>query len=167
MNFCLFCKVETSNPKFCSRSCAATFNNTLVPKRKLEPQNACQVCGKRRTGISLKCRKCINSSILISNKTLHEAGMWNAPSRATWNNVRKNARKVMSIQNVEKRCKICSFDFYVEVCHIKPISSFPLDAKISEVNDLTNLVYLCPNHHIMMDRGKLVLPTGDHPVSPV
>jgi hypothetical protein len=33
MNKCLNCKKETINPKFCSRSCSVSFNNTLHPKR--------------------------------------------------------------------------------------------------------------------------------------
>lgn len=32
---CLNCDKETTNPKFCNRSCAASFNNKLFPKRKL------------------------------------------------------------------------------------------------------------------------------------
>ena len=31
----------------------------------------------------------------------------------------------------------------------------PLDTKIKDVNNLDNLVYLCPNHHILFDRNKL------------
>ena len=55
----------------------------------------------------------------------------------------------------EPKCAICGFSEYVEACHIKAISSFPLDTKVREVNSLDNLVYLCPNHHILFDRGKL------------
>lgn len=43
----------------------------------------------------------------------------------------------------------------MEVCHTKAISSFPPETKIREVNRLDNLVYLCPNHHILLDRNKL------------
>ena len=55
----------------------------------------------------------------------------------------------------EPKCAICGFSEHVEACHIKPISSFPLDTKIREVNDSGNLIYLCPNHRILLDRGKL------------
>lgn len=41
---CLTCKSDTNNPKFCSRSCAATYNNTLgiYNRRKLEGK--CKQC---------------------------------------------------------------------------------------------------------------------------
>jgi 5-methylcytosine-specific restriction endonuclease McrA len=35
---CVQCGVTTTNPKFCSSSCAATCNNTLQPKRKAKPK---------------------------------------------------------------------------------------------------------------------------------
>ena len=34
MTKCLTCNEDTSNPKFCSRSCAAIYNNKLFPKKK-------------------------------------------------------------------------------------------------------------------------------------
>ena len=67
----------------------------------------------------------------------------------------------MDESNIPHRCVLCGFDEYVEVCHIKPICNFPLDTKVSEVNRLDNLVYLCPNHHILLDRKKL----GDKEIS--
>lgn len=40
---CLLCKKETGNPKFCNKSCAASYNNRLT-KPKLKPN--CKSCGK-------------------------------------------------------------------------------------------------------------------------
>lgn len=55
---CTNCKKETSNPKFCSRSCAATVNNATVCKRK--PEGSCLICKKpiptRLKYCSNKCR---------------------------------------------------------------------------------------------------------------
>ena len=65
------------------------------------------------------------------------------------------ARKLLEESGREQKCAICGFSEYVEACHIKAISSFPLDTKIKDVNNLDNLVYLCPNHHILFDRNKL------------
>src|ERR1035437_481432 len=31
---CIHCRCDTLNPKFCNSSCAATYNNTMLPKRK-------------------------------------------------------------------------------------------------------------------------------------
>ena len=39
---CLHCDTTTTNPKFCSKSCAASHNNSAKPKRKLK--NKCYLC---------------------------------------------------------------------------------------------------------------------------
>lgn len=44
---------------------------------------------------------------------------------------------------------------HFDVCHIKPIGSFDDDTLVAEINDLTNLVPLCKNHHWEMDHGLL------------
>lgn len=46
------------------------------------------------------------------------------------------------------KCKICNFDRYVEKCHIIPKYLYGND-------DLDNLIYLCPNHHKLLDAGLL------------
>lgn len=74
-------------------------------------------------------------------------------SKAKYNNVRAWARRVMERHGPIKVCSMCDFDIVVEVCHIKPIKDFPETALMSEVNSLDNLVYLCPNHHAMYDKG--------------
>ena len=40
---CLNCGKETTNPKYCSKSCSATHTNILYPKRKTKKK--CSVCG--------------------------------------------------------------------------------------------------------------------------
>ena len=47
MNTCLNCGCEHDKPKFCPRSCAATYNNKNTPKRKKTAWKtaACQHCG--------------------------------------------------------------------------------------------------------------------------
>jgi hypothetical protein len=43
-NRCLHCGKQTTNPKFCDRSCAAAHNNATTPKRG--PEGACESCQK-------------------------------------------------------------------------------------------------------------------------
>lgn len=76
-------------------------------------------------------------------------------TKAKYNNIRKWARKTMDRIGPAKECQICGFNVVVEVCHIKGIREFPETALMGEVNSLSNLVYLCPNHHAMFDRGLL------------
>lgn len=43
---CLHCQSSTDNPKFCSHSCSATYNNKGV-RRHGNPPNVCLICGKK------------------------------------------------------------------------------------------------------------------------
>ena len=64
---CITCQQETSNPKFCSRSCAATYNNTGVRRHGEEPGN-CIYCGQKKSGSDRKyCSQlCSSNAKLIS-----------------------------------------------------------------------------------------------------
>lgn len=77
------------------------------------------------------------------------------PSRGKFHNIRVNARKVMKDAKVPFKCKVCNYKHYVEVCHIKAIADFSSTSLIKEINSLNNLLYLCPNHHIELDKGIL------------
>lgn len=46
------------------------------------------------------------------------------------------------------------------MCHIRAVSDFSDDALISEINDISNLIALCPNHHYEYDAGILDLKNG-------
>lgn len=54
-------------------------------------------------------------------------------------------------------CQECGYDKHINVCHIRDVSDFPMDALIGEINHLDNLVGLCPNHHWEFDHGQLVI----------
>jgi hypothetical protein len=69
--------------------------------------------------------------------------------------IRNQARSRIINSNVPIECNICKFNLATEICHINPISSFSLDSLISEVNHLSNLVILCPNHHWKLDHNQL------------
>ena len=53
---CLICSVETNNPRFCSRSCSAKFNN-CGKQRHGKPCHPCSFCGSptRRKYCSTTC----------------------------------------------------------------------------------------------------------------
>lgn len=50
-------------------------------------------------------------------------------------------------------CARCDYSAHVEAAHLRPIASFPDDALVAEVNDPTNILGLCPNHHWEFDSG--------------
>ena len=57
--------------------------------------------------------------------------------------------------NRPQKCVICGYDKHIEIAHIKSVSEFSDDALVSEINDINNLVALCPNHHWEFDNGIL------------
>ncbi len=159
MTHCLNCNKETTNPKFCSRSCAATYNNKKFPKRK--PENNCKKCGQIITSGRSLCEDC-NTYFQWLDKNLSEVLVKDA-AHPSWvyAKVRGYARTYFHKHNPNASCKVCGYDKHIEVCHIKPISSFGPDDKLSEINSLDNLIGLCPNHHWELDNGALGFPEFD------
>jgi 5-methylcytosine-specific restriction endonuclease McrA len=54
---CVYCGTLTLNPKFCSSSCAASYNNTIVPKRKKQ-YRICPTCGIEHRRIKFCSDEC-------------------------------------------------------------------------------------------------------------
>lgn len=48
-------------------------------------------------------------------------------------------------------CEKCGYDKHIEVCHKRPIKEFDDTHTIKEINDINNLIGLCPNCHWEMD----------------
>jgi transcriptional regulator with XRE-family HTH domain len=112
---------------------------------KLKRSNLCQECtfNKQRKDL-------LNKPLIYFIKD-------SKSSSKKFNQIRKYARLFLSESKVDKKCVICGFNVHVEVCHIKAISSFSKYSLLKEVNSLDNLVYLCPNHHYMLDAGLIEL----------
>ncbi len=89
-----------------------------------------------------------------NTRTLEDSINHSTP-RTRYVHVRKHARKIMDADPRKKQCEMCGFDAVIEVCHIKGIAEFTLDTTLGEINSPQNLMYLCPNHHAMMDKGIL------------
>lgn len=142
-------KKNKTGRMYCSRSCSAKINNRLHPKRKME--GLCK-CGKPTNKFRTYCNECyINFS--IGDKTygeLMEGTKYQKNSR-----IRQHARKKYLKYGQSKSCLICGYSKHIDVCHIKDISSFPAEAFVKEINDLSNLIGLCKNHHWEFDRNKL------------
>lgn len=153
MQYCLNCNVNTSNPKFCCRSCAASYNNRLKPKRK--PESTCKSCGDSVITQHVFCKRC-RKDLYKGDCSLSEVRYdkhHRSSSRAL---VRSRARALMK-KNKPYKCVVCGYDKHCEVAHIKSISEFPETTLISEVNNLDNLIYLCQNHHWELDHQLLSL----------
>ena len=71
--------------------------------------------------------------------------------------IQKDARITYQASSKPKQCIICGYDKHYEVAHIKAVSDFDGTALISEINNIDNLIALCPNHHWEYDNGLLTL----------
>jgi hypothetical protein len=159
---CNQCQKETNNPKFCSKSCAATFNNTRAPKRK--PENTCATCKLPCTTSRTYCRECW---LLVAKKRSVEKwneetiksmrALGNANFNGRYSYIRGLSRRKYLKSNKDKFCYICQYSYHFDVCHIKDIKSFDENTTIGEVNSLDNLVALCKNHHWEFDTGLISL----------
>ena len=69
--------------------------------------------------------------------------------------IQKLARMIYIKSDKPKKCIICQYEHHYDVAHIKSVSSFSDETLISEINDINNLIALCPNHHWEYDHGKL------------
>lgn len=149
---CLHCGKFTINPKFCSSSCAAIVNNQKIPKR--HPEGRCKICRIPISSSRLYCNECWKqrnkkdwSIITLGDLKNGNANNYGYPQ------IRLNSRRVYRQSAQPMACKICGYNLHVDVCHIKDIKSFGLDTPVSIINDLTNLVALCKNHHWEFDNG--------------
>ena len=151
---CLNCGKNTNNPKFCSRSCSQTYNNKLRPKKKY----FCKKCGRFlyegfNTKYTTLCNNCNPQNInwdTITYGELLDRRIYQAHSH-----IRDIARRVYAKSNKPKYCANCGYDKHYEICHIKAIESYDKTTPIASINNIHNLIALCPNCHWELDNGYL------------
>lgn len=151
--------------QFCSKSCAATYNNKKFPK-KIKKVNSCKVCGnKTKNKFIFFCKACIEDNwdksypakpILL--RTLKEEIELNKNKGANiYNRIRGALRLRRKRLNKDIKCIKCGYKKHVEYCHIKPIHTFSLNTLIKEINSDENIATLCPNCHWEYDNNLLQL----------
>lgn len=163
---CVQCGKETKNPKFCSKSCSASFNNAerlidgvgIRPRKN--PNKPCAVCGDDVIWRSKFCSKCAkllksNTGEYVSFETITKAHFLSEGSQRHAR-IRVHARTIALDNHLLDKCFICGYSTYVECCHIQSIASFSDDSLLKEINDPErNLIGLCPNHHWEFDHSIL------------
>lgn len=151
-------KTNYSSQIFCSRSCSSSYNNSVSPKRarKVYP---CSDCGKPLPRPrQVRCNDCSLSSIRISVDSSTLKDLREKYSTSEYHaKIRGNSRSVYKRTGKPYQCQVCSYSTHVDICHIKDVRDFPQTATLSEVNDASNLVALCKNHHWEFDNGHLTL----------
>ncbi len=160
---------------FCSRSCSAAFNNHLYPKRKrtwaARPLRVltCEHCGNEFYSRNVRRKNCdpcipvaryINRTSSLMLKTKGMLFSANANWQSARSSIRAHAYKVFKRSGAQYECYICGYNHHIEIAHLRPVSDFPNEALISEINALSNLIALCPNHHWELDHGLLKLDSN-------
>lgn len=123
--------------KYCNKLCIKEHYKVLFPKKE-----------KYNNFISLEDSRKIDLFIRSKN--------WQS-ARST---IQQAARNKYRNSNKSKICVICGYDKYYEVCHINSVSNFDNDTLIGEINNLDNLIALCPNCHWEFDNGLLMLDSA-------
>jgi hypothetical protein len=169
---CIQCEIETDNPRFCSRSCAAVYNNKVTPKRK-KKVTPCTVCGdalphrtKRtkcitcrsiKTRTTLNCAYCQREYVYSSSQG-HTKTFCNSCSV----NKRRLQRRAELVQHFGGKCTRCGYsEFISSVCfhHTDPtekefnISGAHTRSWDALLKEAEKCVLLCANCHMAYHAG--------------
>lgn len=160
---CPVCSAPTTNPKFCSRSCSAKISGSLFPKRhKTRTPHTCGVCNSiyfmsKNHKAPKKCPSCYdlwktgvaNNQTTLLSIVSSDSLKGKHPS-FKFVKIRELARSRYR-HLLKLSCARCGYSLHVEICHIKPISLFPLSATLGEINDPSNIIQFCGNCHWEFD----------------
>lgn len=109
------------------------------------------ISGSLRNQITERCAR-LNISYSFKRKLIKDDTKQEIFNRrSSWQSarsaIRRDAAKVYKESNKDYACCICGYDSYVEIAHIKSVSSFDSNSSLREINAIENLIALCPNHH--------------------
>ena len=155
---CTACGTLTTNPKFCSRSCSATYTNKLNPKRITK--KTCTVCGDKT--FSYRHSKCLlhwneyleSKKDEYRHKTLGEYRNLQSVKGKGSSQVNSHIRLFARIwlkPLTKLPCRKCGYSKHVQLAHIRAVSDFADNELLSQVNAESNVIPLCPNCHWEFD----------------
>lgn len=144
---------------FCSRTCSAQLTNRIYKKRK-PLSKKCKTCRAFFAGgRSVFCPSCKDIWKEKAKKTTlaevrHSIAV--RDKHPSWFNSRVRVNNRIWNRDLTKLpCQVCGYATHVELCHIKGIHEFCSTTSLAEVNDPSNLLVLCRNHHWELDHGIL------------
>lgn len=149
MNKCLFCETETDNPKFCSRSCSASYNNGSRGKCK----RICLFCHKEFESYpssNTKFCSMICSGKYTKNKLIN--GWLSGASGSIPSDPQslKVAIRNYLLEQSNYRCSICEWGIKNPFTDKYPLEIDHIDGDTLN-NRPENLRVLCPNCHSLTE----------------
>lgn len=128
------------------------FSKKLGYKSKMSLNGNIVSCRLQQLGLNIENLKTIiDVSNLTKAQLFDRYTQWQTARSA----IAKGARQIFNNSSKPKKCAICGYERHYEVCHIKAVSDFDDNALIAEINNIDNLIALCPNHHWEYDNGVL------------
>ena len=158
VNSCQLCGSETYNAKYCSRSCSATANNSLYPK-KSKTLKFCSIKDCLNELPTKRATLCVEHNPLLvdyDNLTIGQLRLGRTAHRFS-TIVRSRARINFRNSNKPAICIFCGYSLSIEVAHLHAISAYSSDTVLAVVNHIDNLEAMCRNCHWEFDNGYLTL----------
>ena len=145
-----------ANMIYQDNNCKRTPDDVLVPEiiqknDKLDSNNEYKKLKKEHEELKEKYEKLEKEN----DELKAELKEYKKLKKGALNSIRAKARKRYT-EYFDLFCVHCknSDKTIIEICHIKPVCEFALDATESEINALHNLISLCPNCHTGLDKSK-------------
>lgn len=150
---CIICKKEfkvrwarRDSAKFCSLKCRGKAQSVGQWKEwsKASPATVtkliCQICGR---SFIVKNRKKFYRPHKYCSKDCYTKAQKTGQYKRS-RNLESNMRR----KKEDEKCLICSFDRFIEICHLTPPNK-------GGTFEESNILFLCPNHHRLLDNGLL------------
>lgn len=135
---------EIRKKKFCNQSCGAKYHNRIKPRSPKSPP-------KKRVKKSRSWR-------WLEGYTKGEVFEKHSNWQSARSSIRVHAQFIYNEYWHSKMvCENCGYEHHIEICHIKAVAEFDNNALVSAINDINNLIGLCPNCHWELDHGMLKL----------
>lgn len=142
--------------KFCLECRPTVTQKQDLTKKRIKSSTFCKTCNKRIFYRASYCSKECNPNFKnwekISLSDLQNKRKYQISSR-----IRNLARAKYLKTDLPKHCINCGYNKIYHVCHKKAIKDFSQESTVGEINDLSNLIALCPNCHYEFDNGMLEL----------
>lgn len=132
---CVSCLKEINNERFCSRSCAVSFNNRGICRTKKNPDKFCVRCGKK---IDPKSKRFCSYECDLAFEW--EQKVKEIESTGIVKNLR-NAKRYLR-ENRGNKCEICGIVHWMDKLLVLVLDHIDGNA---ENFHISNLRLLCPN----------------------